>query len=169
MKKLFALVLALCLLCGCTALADNEITWDQVVPVLEEAGVTGDFYTFEQIAVAIFIPTGMNPAEEMPGENYIGYFAAEDGSAVAVQYVNVEGMDLDTYTAALEGVGATGIERGTVNGLPCVSYEMPANQTMNVAFTTEAGYVLEVVVGPVTSDVEKLAASAILSSIQAAE
>ena len=72
-------------------------------------------------------------------------------------------------SSALEGVGATGIERGTVNGLPCVSYEMPANQTMNVAFTTEAGYVLEVVVGPVTSDVEKLAASAILSSIQAVE
>ena len=137
MKKLFALVLALCLLCGCTALADNEISWEQVEPLLEQAGVNGNLYTFDQIAVAIFIPEGMESVE-LPNDSYIGYFAAEDGSAVAVQYVNVEGMDLETYTAALPGVGATEIETGTVNGMPCVTYEIPANKTMNIAFTTEA-------------------------------
>jgi len=166
MKKLFALVLALCLLCGCTALADNEITWEQVEPTLEQAGINGNFYTFDQIAVAIFIPEGLESVE-LPDDSYIGYFAAEDGSAVAVQYVNVEGMTLESYTEALAGVGATEIETGTVNGLPCVTYEMPANKTINIAFTTEAGYILEVVVGPVTDDNSKLGASAILASIQA--
>jgi len=168
MKKLFALVLVLCLLCSCAALADNEITWDQVAPMLEENGITGDFYTFDEIAVAIFIPTGMEPAE-LPGDSYIGYFTSADGDAVAVQYVNVEGMDLEAYTAALPGVGATEIETGTVNGLPCVSYEVPANNTLNVAFTTAAGYILEVVCGPVTTDSAKIGASAIMSSIQAVE
>ena len=166
MKKLFALVLALCLLCGCTALADNEITWEQVEPLLENSGVNGNFYTFEQIAVAIFIPEGLESAE-LPNDSYIGYFAAEDGSAVAVQYVNVEGMTLEAYTEALPGVGATEIETGTVNGLPCVTYEMPANKTMNIAFTTEAGYILEVVVGPVEDDNAKTAAGIIMASIQA--
>ena len=166
MKKLFALVLALCLLCGCTALADNEITWEQVEPLLEQSGVNGNLYTFDQIAVAIFIPEGLESVE-LPDDSYIGYFAAEDGSAVAVQYVNVEGMDLETYTAALPGVGATEIETGTVNGLPCVTYEMPANKTMNIAFTTEAGYILEVVVGPVEDDNAKTAAGFIMASIMA--
>ena len=166
MKKLFALVLALCLLCGCTALADNEISWEQVEPLLEQAGVNGNLYTFDQIAVAIFIPEGLESVE-LPDDSYIGYFAAEDGSAVAVQYVNVEGMDLETYTAALPGVGATEIETGTVNGLPCVTYEMPANKTMNIAFTTEAGYILEVVVGPVEDDNAKTAAGFIMASIMA--
>lgn len=166
MKKLFALVLALCLLCGCTALADNEISWEQVEPLLEQAGVNGNLYTFDQIAVAIFIPEGMESVE-LPNDSYIGYFAAEDGSAVAVQYVNVEGMDLETYTAALPGVGATEIETGTVNGMPCVTYEMPANKTMNIAFTTEAGYILEVVVGPVEDDNAKTAAGFIMASIMA--
>ena len=166
MKKLFALVLALCLLCGCTALADNEITWEQVEPLLEQGGVNGDFYTFDQIAVAIFIPEGMESVE-LPDDSYIGYFAAEDGSAVAVQYVNVDGMTLEAYTEALSQVGATGIETGTVNGLPCVTYEVPANNSMNIAFTTEAGYILEAVVAPVTDDNSKLAGSIILASIQA--
>jgi len=165
MKKLFALVLTVCMLCGCAAMADNTITWEEVAPTVEAGGVTGDWYTFSQIAVQLFIPTGLNPAQ-VDDANYIGYFQSEDGtSAVAVLYVNVEGMDLDTYISKLPEVGAENIEAGTVNGLPCATYELPANGTMNIAFTTEAGYILEVVVGPVKDDVEKLAASVILASV----
>ena len=165
MKKLSALILALCLmLCG-TALAESAVNWEDITPALEAAGVTGDFYTFEEIAIAIFIPEGMVQAE-LPDESYIGYFTAEDGSAIALQYVNVDGMDLETFAGALESVGATEIEIGTVNGLPCVSYEMPENQTVNVAFTTEAGYILEVICGPVSTDEDKLGASFVLVSIQ---
>ena len=168
MKKLFALMVALCLMFGCTAMAENDITWDAVQPMLEEAGVTGQFYTFDEIAIAIFIPDGMEPAE-LPDESYIGYFASEDGDAVTVLYVDVDGMDLDAYATVLPEVGATEIETGTVNGLPCVSYEVPENGTLNVAFTTAAGYILEVVCGPVTDDNAKLGASFILASIQSYE
>ena len=167
MKKLFALMLALCLMLGGTALAETEITWEEVAPILETAGVTGNFYTFEQIAIAIFIPDGMVEAE-LPDDSYIGYFTAEDGSVVALQYVNMEGMDLETYAAALESVGAAEIEIGKVNGLPCVTYEMPENKTINIAFTTEAGYILEAICGPINSEEDKLGASFVLSSIQSA-
>ena len=166
MKKLFALMLALCLMLGGAALAENEIAWEQITPMLESAGVTGEFYTFEEIAVAIFIPEGMAPAE-LPDESYIGYFTAEDGSTIAVAYVNVDGMDLEAYAAALEQIGATGIESGTVNGLPCVTYEMPENQSVNIAFVTEAGYILEVVCAPISTEEDKLGASIVMSSIQA--
>ena len=170
MKKLFALALALCLLCGCTALADNEITWDQVSPQLEAAGVTGDFVTFDEIAVKVFIPTGAKAAElsdEDKANGYIGYFTDESGDAIAVQYVNVDGMSLEDYKASLEGTeGVTELEAGTVNGLPCVSYEVPENGTINLAFTTAAGYILEVVCGPITDDNAKLGASFILASVQ---
>ena len=170
MKKLFALALALCLLCGCTALADNEITWDQVSPQLEAAGVTGDFVTFDEIAVKVFIPAGANAVElsdEDKANGYIGYFTDDSGDAIAVQYVNVDGMDLETYAAQVAEVGGTEIETGTVNGLPCISYEYNGN--MICAFTTQMGYILEVAVGPLPDDNAKTAASFILASIQAAE
>ena len=165
MKKLFALMLALCLMLGGAALAENEITWEQVKPALESAGVTGDFYTFDQIAIAIFIPTGMTEAE-LPDENYIGYFTDGDGSAVALMYVNANGMDLDAYAEALPSVGATGIEKGTVNGLPCVTYEVPENKSVNIAFTTEAGYILEAVCAPINTENDQMGASIIFASIQ---
>ena len=172
MKKLFALVLALCMLCGCAAMAENDISWDDVAPLLEESGVTGDFYTFDDVDVAIFVPTGMVSAE-LPDDSYIGYFADEEDSsnAIAVIYVDADGMDLKTYAASFffNDTATTEIEMGTVNGLECVTYEVPANGTINVAFATEAGYILEVVCGPVDSDEEKLAAGFIMASIQPAE
>ncbi len=170
MKKLFALMLALCLMLGCTALADAEITWEQVAPMLEEIGLTGEFVTFDEIAVKIFIPEGMNAVElsdEDRQNGYIGYFAAEDGDAIAVQYVDVEGMELADYAAQLAETDATEIETGTVNGLPCVSYEYESN--LCCSFTTQMGYILEVSVGPLPDDNAKLGDSAILASIQAAE
>ena len=166
MKKIFALMLALCLMLGCTAIADGDVTWEQVAPMLESAGVTGQFYTFEQIAVAVFIPEGASPAE-LPDDSYIGYFTSDDGDddTIAIQYVDVNGMSLEDYKAAVEETeGVTEVESGTVNGLPCISYEY--NGCMICSFTTEMGYILEVVVGPLANDEEKQAASFILASIQ---
>ena len=169
MKNFAALMLALCLMLGCVALADNEISWEQVAPLLEEKGVTGQFYTFDQISVAVFIPDGASPAE-LPDESYIGYFKSDDGDddTIAVQYVNVDGMSLEDYKAAVEAVeGVTEVEAGTVNGLPCISYEY--NGCLVCSFTTQMGYILEVVVGPLANDAEKVAASFVLASIQAVE
>ena len=170
MKKLFALMLALCLMLGCTALADAEITWEQVAPMMEQIGLTGEFVTFDEIAVKLFVPTGMNAVElsdEDRANGYIGYFAAEEGDAIAVQYVDVNGMDLAEYAAQLAETDATGIETGTVNGLPCISYEYGTN--LCCSFTTQMGYILEVTVGPAEDENAKLGGSIILASIQAAE
>ena len=170
MKKLFALLLTLCLLCGCTALADNEITWEQVAPVLEESGITGEFVTFDEIAVKLFVPAGMTAVElsdEDKANGYIGYFTAEDGDAIAVMYVDSDGMSLEDYAAVVAENGGTEIETGTVNGLPCISYEYGEN--MCCSFTTQMGYILEVTVGPLADETAKLGASAVLASIQAAE
>ncbi len=170
MKKLFALMLALCLLCGCAALAETEISWEQIAPTLEANGITGDWATFDEIAVKIFVPTGLNAVElsdEDKANGYIGYFEAEDGEAIAVMYVDMEGKDLESYAADVAEAGGTEIETGTVNGLPCLSYEINGN--ICCSFTTQMGYILEVTVGPLADDAAKLGASAILASIQSAE
>jgi hypothetical protein len=75
-------------------------------------------------------------------------------------------MDLETYAGLLPDYGATEIEAGTLNGLPCVTYQVPANKSFNVAFATQAGYILEAIVAPVTTEEEMLAANIILASIQ---
>ncbi len=171
MKKLFALILALCLLCACAAMAENTttITWEEVSPLVAE--IPAEFVTFDQIAVKIWIPAGMTaaPAEDL-SEGMIGYYE-EDGSAVSVTYVDVDGADLAEYAAYLTNEGMEEVETGTVNGLPCVTYkyDSDAGKVLCIAFATQAGYLLEVVAGPVVSEADELGASAILASIQAAE
>ena len=174
MKKLSAVLLALCLLLS-VAVAETipEINWETFEAAINEAGIQGDFYTFNDLAVKFWVPQGLNAVEltaEDAEKGYIGYFTSEDGATLAFLYVNAEGLSLEDYAAWLQGnEEITDVEIAVVNGLPCVNYRMPAQDSVNVAFTTEAGYILEVVCGPVTTDEEKLGASVILASIQSAE
>ncbi len=98
MKKLFALMLALCLM-GSVAMADANLTWDAVAETAEQ--VDGGFQTFDEIAVKIWMPAVLQAVEltdEDKEAGYIGYYAtADESAAVSVMYVNVEGMTLEEY------------------------------------------------------------------------
>ena len=172
MKKLLAVVVMLCMM-SCFALAEEApaLNWEDFEPILEQAGVTGEFYTFDEISVAIWVPEGLNPVElteEDVTNGYIGYFAADDQSAaMAVMYVDVNGMSLEEYAAALPEAGATEVEIDTVNGLPCVSYTLEEQDSVSVTFATEAGYVLEVTCTPISEENAELVWGAVVSSIQA--
>ena len=100
---------------------------------------------------------------------YIGYFMPDDQSgAVAVMYVDVQGMTLEQYAEQLATMdGVTEVETGTVNGLPCVTYKMPEQDSVSVTFTTEAGYALEVTCTPLSVENADLVWGAVIASIQA--
>ena len=172
MKKLFAILMALCMLLSCAALAEaaEEVNWSDVEATLAEAGVTGEFATFDEIAVKIWIPEGL-PAVELTDEDrengYIGYFQ-NDEAQLAVVYVNVDGMSIEDYAAALaETDGVENIAMLNINGLPGVRYQMPENDTLNIAFATEAGYILEVTMAPLSADSAAVVWGIVGASIQA--
>ena len=176
MKKLVCALMALCLIAtAAVALAEAApaLNWEDFVPILEAGGVSGEFYTFDEIDMKIWLPEGMYPVEltEEDQENgYIGYFMTEDESgAVAVVYVDVNGMSLEEYGEYLASeAGATEIEVATVNGFPCVSYELPEQDSVSVTFTTEAGYALEVTCSPLSVENAEWVWGAVISSVQAA-
>lgn len=152
MKKLFAILTALCLLLCCAATAETYVNWSDFEAQIAESGLEGNFYTFDEIAVKLWVPNFLMPGEltdQDKEDGYIGWFTSEDQSAqIAVMYVPLGGMSLEEYGANLEEAGAVGVGYGTINGLPTVSYQMPDNNSVNVAFTTEAGYVLEIIMFP---------------------
>ena len=171
MKKLFALMLALCMMLGTAALAD-ELVWEGTIA--DAASQTeGEFHTFDEIAVKIWIPAVLKEVEltdEDKEKGQIGYFETEDkANAVGVQYVNMNGTSLDEYKAILleSGIEENTIEPGTVNGLDCLSYEY--NGSGVLAFTTQMGYILEVTGSPLTDENFAQTLSIIMASIQTAE
>ncbi len=179
MKKIIALVLALVLaLSAVGAFAEAapeqvELNWETVEPTLADFGLTGDFVTFEQIAVKLWVPASMTAVEltqEDIDNGFIAYFLDDDQTAqISVVYVDVSGMSLEEYAAKLPELGATEIEAVTINGLPAISYVLEENDCVCIAFATEAGYILEVTMAPKSVEGADIAWAIVGSSIMAAE
>ena len=173
MKKFISLLVLICVALMPAALAEEtpSLNWEDVTPALEAGGVTGQFYTFDEVAVKMWLPDGINPVElteEDTSKGYIGYFQPDDQSAaVAVVYVDVNGMSLEEYAGSLSQTeGVTEVEMATVNGLPCVTYRMPEQDTVNISFTTQAGSILEVTCWPASVENADLVWGAVAASIQ---
>lgn len=179
MKKTAALLLSLCmLLTFACALAEaspaaNEINWSDVEPQITEAGWQGDFVTFDEIAVKLWVPAAM-PAVELTDDNramgLIGCFATQDGSAsVGVQYTDIAGMSLEDFAAKLTETGAADAATGIINGLPVLTYALPADDSACVALTTESGYLFQVIFAPMSDEGFSSVASIMMASLQAEE
>ena len=87
MKKLFAAMIALCLLLCSAALAEEtvQVNWsDYFEGAVAAADVAGGFVTFDEIAVKFWIPDMLKPVEltdEDRANGFIGYYADENNEA----------------------------------------------------------------------------------------
>ncbi len=146
-----------------------ELDWDETLP--ETLGVDGDFYTFDEIAVQMFVPAVMQPVElteEDVEQGFIGYFATDDESAVAsVVYVGADGETVEEYAEELAAMDdVEDVEMGILNGIECVTYSLPEQDSNSVAFATEAGNLLEFTFAPMSDEGYKSVASLMTLSIQ---
>ena len=84
MKKIVALLMALCLL-GSFALAESvELNWADVEGAVADAGIEGNFAAISDIGVKMFIPTVFQDVElsdEDVAEGYLCVLSTEDESA----------------------------------------------------------------------------------------
>lgn len=170
MKKIVSLFLALAmLLCAIPAFA-TEINWADLQEQGAEMIAQGDFVTFDEIALKMWMPTTLTAVElgdEDREQGYIGYFmTADEAAAIAVAYVDVGGMSLEDYKAQLTQVGATEIEDVVINGMPAVSYVLAESDTACVSFVTEAGYIFEVSGAPKSDEGFAAVLAFVMASIQ---
>ena len=186
MKKKIALVLAAMMAVGSMGMASfaeeteaqvTELNWEAVEPILEAIGIEGDFVTFDEVAVKMWLPAILDEVELTDEDNeagYIGYYEtgedAESEAAVSVVYVDLGGMELSEYAEKVaEEDGVSDVEMATVNGLPCVTYELKDQDSGVLAFMTEAGYGLEITCSPVSTEEAQSMLAFILSSIMPTE
>ena len=109
MKKLVALFLtAAMMLCALPAFA-TEINWADLEAQSAETVAKGEFVTFDEISIKMWMPTVLSAVEltdEDQEGGYIGYYMTEDESAaISVVYADVDGMSLEDYKAALADNG----------------------------------------------------------------
>ncbi len=133
-----------------------EMNWEDVAPYVESE-LKGRFVTFDEIAAKMWIPEELKEVEltdDDVEQGFIGYFANDDlDKVVSVVYVDMDGASLEEYAEALAEIdGIEDIEVGKVNGLDCVSYAMPDQDSGTLAFATEQGAILEVTLAPVSDE-----------------
>ena len=154
MKKIFAILMALCLFCGAALAEPVEINWADLEPALEQSGVAGDFVTFDEVAVKMWLPSELHAAEltdEDREQGFIGYFTDDAGeTVVSVVYANVDGMSIEDYATYLTNEGMKEVTPEIINGLYGVEYQIPDQDSLSIAFATEAGYILEVTMAPLS-------------------
>ena len=178
MKKIVSVLLAIAMVMACAVSAFategvNEIVWADLEAQAAETVAKGEFVTFDEIAIKMWMPNVLSAVEltdDDREQGYIGYFMSEDETAVvSVMYVDVDGMTLDEYKELLPDAGATEIEDGIVNGLAVVTYVLEENDTACAAFTTEAGYIFEVAGAPQSDEGFASILMLIVASIQPEE
>ena len=165
MKKLIAALLVSCMaVAPMTAMAEEaagplELTWDAVTSEesVQELLAQGEFVTFDDIACQMWVPYVMEEVELTDNDveaGYIGYFSTEEGDGVAsVTYVDAQGMTLEDYKAELENdEEATTVTDVIINGIPGVGYDLDGADTTCVAFSTDAGYILEFAFAPASDE-----------------
>ena len=172
MKKIVALILAMCLLTGFALAEAVEINWEDVEGSVAEAGIEGDFADIADLGIRMFVPSVFQEVELSEAEiggGYIFLMSTEDQSAnVAAYYVSADGMTLEDFGAALSEAGAEDVELVTVNGIPVVTYEQPATDSMNVGMLTDADNLVIFVFEPASDEGFQSVAAIMTASIQAA-
>ena len=176
MKKLSALLLALCLLFS-IALAENvvELNWESLSAVADDIG--GQWITIDDLGLAMWMSNGFEVVNEIPAEyadkkvtNMFVYKDEETGETtgtIIFEYVEVDSADVMEYVNAIEG--ASDAEAMIVNGLPCVNYDLKDEDATCIAFGTEKGNLFVISFLPASDEMFATEAMVMTASIQTAE
>ena len=144
MKKLFALALALCLLCG-VALAEEPpaLDWSNIPEEVQANGSLQQIAVPDMPVIVYWVPVNMaavDPSAVQADPAPSALFMTEDGQyTISVFALNV--TSLEDYLSSLQGAGNT-LTNVNINGIDCVSVEaeayegvvVPMNDTLVLYF-----------------------------------
>ena len=162
-----------------TAFAQAEITttinWEDVSAMVEEAGISGDFYAVGDTGLCMWIPDDVFTEVELTDEDvengFIAYLTTEDESAVvSVSYAQIEDVTVDDYYGLVADVeGVEELEMDAVNGIAAVSYNLPEQDSWTVSFVDDEGYIYEFTFAPMSDEGFQQIAAIMAASIQTVE
>jgi len=147
MKKLFAVVMTLCLLVSAAALAEQaavkEITWASMEETA--AKIEGKFAEIGGTGVKMYIPSTFIDSEITEERKNEGDFlllkTKEENAVVSGQVVKA---DIDAFKATLPENGATGVEDVVINGLHATMFNVVKSGILAtcIAIGTDQGSVM---------------------------
>ena len=175
MKKLFALLMALCLmLCACAyAEETKEINWSDFEE--QAAQIEGQFCPIADLGVMMYIPSIFGTVElsdEQKAAGVIALLSTADGAGrISFTYQDLGDMEADAYLEELAKAGATDFEVAVLNGRNALSYDLVVNdvKTTNVVVEIEDAKMLTISFAPMDDEGFAELAGILTASIQNAQ
>ena len=153
MKKLFAVVLFLCMFCTCAFAESTALSWENVPEETQSAGQFTQIALADDLALLCWIPANMAAVDVSTIETEVSpveAYQTEDGAyTVSIFALQVNGVD--EYLGSLE---ANGAELGDldINGIEAVSFVQKDNGVEGVVIPVTDELVLSIACTPVDGD-----------------
>ena len=131
---------------------------DSVMEAIDEYDLEGDFVTFDQIGLMMWLPDFLTPAmipEEQPNQDlFIGYFTPEDESAYVSVVFQPADIILDDYREVLESMGdlIEDIDDFVINGMPFLCYYIPSGDSMCLSTVVDGQGLVEFTFAPISDE-----------------
>ena len=171
MKKLFALMTVLCLLCCCALAETAEASWEQVEETAT-AAYPGSIIPLGVYSLGMYVPDSFHTVEVTDEQKAAGvFFILEDdnGCRISGTYQSLGDNDVDYLVDELTKAGATDLADIVINEIPAINYDLVSNgvQTSNLLyFNANDNTFLTLSFGPMDNEDFQPIASIIVASVQ---
>ena len=158
MKKVLALVMMICMLCG-VAMAEEQ---------------AGDFIVMDMLGLKIWLPAGMNaveiPEEQAAAGRLLGYEADDHTAYFVVDAVNAGEMTPDQMLANVQASDPEGNSQMVqVNGLTVVVYKNTAADCYTGALVDTNNNIIMFSMGPASDADAATVFEYVINTLQIAE
>lgn len=158
MKKILALVMMICMLCG-VAMAEEQ---------------AGDFIVMDMLGLKIWLPAGMNaveiPEEQAAAGRLLGYEADDHTAYFVVDAVNAGEMTPDQMLANVQASDPEGnAQMVQVNGLTVVIYKNTAADCYTAALVDTNNNIIMFSMGPAADADAAAVFEYVINTLQIAE
>lgn len=176
MKKLFALMLALCLMGSCCAFAEEEskeLNWEEVEAL--SAQYEGSLKAIADTGLAMYVPDSFAAAElteEQIAQGNFFLLKDENNYRVSAMLQSLGSLELSDFVAEQLKAGATEMEEIALNGIPAMSYDFEVNgeKIGCITFYNDTdNTVLTLSFAPADNEAYQEIIALMMGSIQAAE
>lgn len=173
MKKVFFLLLALVFVLSIPYVAFAEDTllnyrWVDVQNTVKQVfGSSGTFYPIDEVNATIWLPdefVSVDPSEADLNDSCIGFYLMGDNAFVLINYIDSDGLDLDSYYNQCIQQG-TSIEKVLINDIPALEQDTPANNSFLLMFQTQENKFLQFIFSPLSNPVNGIIMSSIQSTV----
>ncbi len=172
MKKIVALMMALCMMVCCgIAAADAEVNWEDFAGLAEQLELNGEWVANEEWNAGFYLPAGFVEGEmtdEYAEQGVLAYFYSEDGS---VQFVIMsidlpEGAtDAASFVDALHVLGYEDAEVVIVNGYEMVTYTNTDADQLTAISVYDDGTGMAFAFSPASAEGMDMLASIMMASL----